>query len=393
MKQKEFDEKIYNYFAENSEIPQSVKNSINNTKLKEKEKNKFNMYNFNKVAVATLSIVTISTGIVFAKDIEEFVKNMFNDKQGIETAIENEYYYENTLSNNTVSQNVKVSAQNMIMDDYTLNINILAEFDDSIDLRNVKSIYTPDIFIVDEDNNILSYSVDLNAVKGFLEEKGLTNCDNEFVINHSINSTLDFGYNKNDDNSVVLTYNSSISEGKFPKSKKIYVGFNTLILKNEDTVNAESQTINGNWLLVIDVPEKFENRDSISYQVINCNNNNLYKDTVVANISETGMKFEMEMYWGEYEYWHQKTEKLRNEGNILGSQLIKQEESYIENENGEKFYTSLNSGESGYSFTTDGKLLKRDTFNITKYNITDKLKVVYTTIENKQIIIDLQKIN
>lgn len=257
MKQKEFDEKIYNYFAENSEIPQSVKNSINNTKLKEKEKNKFNMYNFNKVAVATLSIVTISTGIVFAKDIEEFVKNMFNDKQGIETAIENGYYYENTLSNNTVSQNVKVSAQNMIMDDYTLNINILAEFDDSIDLRNVKSIYTPDIFIVDEDNNILSYSVDLNAVKGFLEEKGLTNCDNEFVINHSINSTLDFGYNKNDDNSVVLTYNSSISEGKFPKSKKIYVGFNTLILKNEDTVNAESQTINGNWLLVIDVPEKF----------------------------------------------------------------------------------------------------------------------------------------
>ena len=140
------------------------------------------------------------------------------------------------------------------------------------------------------------------------------------------------------------------------------------------------------------MPEKFKNRNSISYQVVDCNNDNIYKDTIIANVSETGMKFEMEMYWGEYEYWHEKTEKLRSEGNIFDSQLIKQEESYIENENGEKFYTSLISGESGYSFTINGKLYKKDTFNITKYNITDKLRVVYTTIDNEQLIIELEKI-
>ena len=344
------------------------------------------------MAIATLSIVTISTGIVFAKDIEEFVRNIFNDKPGIETAIENGYSYENIVSDNTVSQNIKVITQDMIMDDYTLNVNILAEFDNNIDLAEVKKIYTPDIFFIDENNNVLSYSVDVNAAKQFFEKKGIDNCDNEFVINHSVNSTLDSGYEKKTNNSILLTYSSSISEGKFPKSKKIYIGFNTLILKNEDTFDAEAQTIKGNWLVEIDVPEKFENRDSINYQVVDCNDDNIYKDTISANVSETGMNFEMEMYWGEYEYWHEKTEKLRNEGNILDSQLIKQEECYIENENGERFYTSLISGENGYSFTTDGKLHKRDTFNITKYNITNKLKVVYTTIDNEQLIIELEKV-
>lgn len=392
MKQKDFDEKLYNYFAENKEIPQYVKNAINNTQLNANVKNKFNIYNFKKVAVATLSIVTISTGIVFAKDIEEFVRNMFNDKPGVETAIENGYSYENIVSENSVSQNIKITAQDMIMDDYTFNINILAEFDDNIDLTEVKKIYTPDIFFIDENNNVLSYSMDINATKQFFERKGVNNCDNEFVINHSINSTLDSGYEKKDNNSVLLTYNSSISEGKFPKSKKIYLGFNTLILKTEEKFDAEGKTINGNWLLEINVPEKFKNRDSIDYKVVGCSDNNIYKDSIIANVSETGMKFEMEMYWGEYEYWHEKTEKLRNEGNIFDSQLIKQEESYIENENGERFYTSLISGESGYSFTTDGKLYKRDTFNITKYNITNKLKVIYTTIDNEQLIIELEKV-
>lgn len=393
MKQNNFDEKIYNYFAENKEIPQYVKNSINNTKLNGNRKNRFNIiYNLKKVAVATLSIATISTGIVFAKDIEEFVRNMFNDKPGIETAIENGYSYENIVSGNAVSQNIKISTQDMIMDDYTFNIKILAEFDENIDLTEVKKIYTPDIFFIDENNNVLSYSVDTNAAKQFFESKGINNCDNEFIIKHSINSTLDSGYEKKDNNSILLTYNSSISEGKFPKSKKIYVGFNTLILKNKDTFDAEGQTINGNWLVEIDVPKKFENRNSVSYQVVNCNDDNIYKDTIIANVSETGMKFEMEMYWGEYEYWHERTEKLRKDGNVFDSQLIKQEECYIENENGERFYTSLISGESGYSFTTDGKLYKRDTFNITKYNITNKLKVVYTTIDNEQLIIELEKV-
>ena len=387
MKQNNFEEKIYDYFAQNKEVPQNIKESINDIELNRKIRKRFNIYSFRKAIVAMVSIVTISTGIVFAKDIEEFARNMFNDKPGIETAIENGYSYENTLSNSIVSQDIKVSAQDMIMDDHTLNINILAEFDNNIDLTKVKKVYTPDVFFIDENDNVLSYSLDISAVKKFLN-----NCDNNFIINHSINSTLDSGYEKKDEKSIILTYSSSAIEEKFPKSKKIYVGFNTLILKNEETLDAEEQIINGNWLIEIDVPEVFKDReDSIKYQVVYCNNDNIYKDTIIANVSETGMRFEMKMYWGEYEYWHEKTEMLRNSGDVFGSQLIKQEESYIENESGEKFYTSLISGENGYSFSNNGNLYNKVSFNITKYDVTDRLKVVYKTIDNEQIIIELEK--
>jgi len=189
----------------------------------------------------------------------------------------------------------------------------------------------------------------------------------------------------------MLTYNSSIADGKFPKSKKVYVGFNTLILKDGETLSSEAQTITGNWLIEVEVPQKFKNRESINYHVVNCNDANVDKDSIIANVSETGMKFEMKMYWGDYEYWHEKTEKLRKEGNILDSQLIRQEDVFIENENGEKYFTSLTSGENGYSLSKDGELSKTDTFNITKYNLTNKLKVVYPTIDNRQIIIEVQK--
>lgn len=78
--------------------------------------------------------------------------------------------------------------------------------------------------------------------------------------------------------------------------------------------------------------------------------------------------------------------------NVLVSQLIKQEESYVENEKGERFYPSQSAEtDGGYSFNTDGKLHKWETFNLTKFEATENLKVVLTTIDNEQIIVELQK--
>ena len=42
----------------------------------------------------------------------------------------------------------------------------------------------------------------------------------------------------------------------------------------------------------------------------------------------------MTMYWGDYNTWHNKSEELRKK-DVLSSQLIKQESSYVINENGE----------------------------------------------------------
>jgi hypothetical protein len=386
----EIDRLMFEYFNKYNSIPKNIEHTID-AAMYEKNKKCGLATKVRRLVISILGLMTITGGIVFAKEIEEFIKNIFNDKSGVEIASENGYTYENAVSSSSSSQNIKISTKNLLMDDYTFKINILAEFDKNIDLTNIKKVYTPDIFFIDENNNVLSSSVNLNSAKHFFQEKGVNNCDNEFIINHSINSTLDSGYEKINKNTIMLTYNSSIADGKFPKSKKVYVGFNTLILKDGETLSSEAQTITGNWLIEVEVPQKFKNRESINYHVVNCNDANVDKDSIIANVSETGMKFEMKMYWGDYEYWHEKTEKLRKEGNILDSQLIRQEDVFIENENGEKYFTSLTSGENGYSLSKDGELSKTDTFNITKYNLTNKLKVVYPTIDNRQIIIEVQK--
>ena len=138
------------------------------------------------------------------------------------------------------------------------------------------------------------------------------------------------------------------------------------------------------------IPQKFLNRQSTIYNAVYCNNENVYKDSIKAEVYETGMNFEMTMYWGNYQEVCARIEELRKK-DVLSSQLIKQEKSYVENENGEKFYPAQStSSDGGYSFGETGRLIKWETFNLTKFDMTKTLKVVLTTIDDEQIIIELQ---
>ena len=99
----------------------------------------------------------------------------------------------------------------------------------------------------------------------------------------------------------------------------------------------------------------------------------------------------MYMYWGDYKTAIEEMEEIRNKS-ILDGQLIKQEESYVENEYGEKFYPSQSSDtDGGYGIGSDGILIKYETFNLTKFDATDKLKVVFKTINDEEIIIELAR--
>ena len=135
--------------------------------------------------------------------------------------------------------------------------------------------------------------------------------------------------------------------------------------------------------------EEFVDRKTAIYRVKSCNNEYVEINSIYAEVYETGMRFDMSMYWGDYEEWSKKADEIRKQ-NVLASQLINFEKSYVENENGEKFYSSKSSY-AGNGLTTDGKLRMWNTFDLTKYNMTDKLKVVLITIDNEQIIIELER--
>ena len=68
-----FEEKIFNYFKENRDVPDKITQSIYEVKL---QKNKYKMFSFDnirKIAITAISLITVSTGVVFAKDIAQFV--------------------------------------------------------------------------------------------------------------------------------------------------------------------------------------------------------------------------------------------------------------------------------------------------------------------------------
>lgn len=385
----EFDNKLFNYFEENKQVPKKIKDSILEVELKRNKKNKKNkniIYNFSirKVAVALISLVIISTSAVFAKDISSFIKKVFTikDNEGVDTAINNDYIYEILEPVFSTSQNIRIGIEEFLMDDYTLDLNFSVQFNDGTFVSAEDKLYIPDMLITDENNKILC-SLDIKNAQNFFKEKGM-NSDIQSVLNNSINvGTSLFTDRAIDEHSILFTLNCSACEEKFPQSKKIYITFNTLKLNN--------YTVNGNWKFELTVPEKFVNRKATFYNVTNCNNKNVYKDSITVEVFETGTKFKMNMYLGDYDYYHSKSEDIRKDS-VLDSQYIIQEKSYIENEMGEKYYPAMSAeNDCICSLSMDGNLNYNETFNLTKFNETEKLKIVLTTIDNEQIIIDLQK--
>lgn len=384
-KRNNFEDEIYKYFSENKEVPQEIKDSIFNIDLKTNEK-KLNFHNIKNIIVTAISLAMISTGIVFAKDISQFAKSIFWDsKKGTETAIENGYIYDSNEKNNIELEADKTNIQisRMIMDDYILDIEMLLEIEDDIDITT-EHVNFPDMLITDDMNNIL-YCMDNNKINKFCTKIG-KNTDYNTIKEMTTNSQSNIFVKGFDGKSGTIECNLTAGYDKFPLSKKIYIQLNTIEVEEKE----KKYIINGNWECSFTVPEMFVKRETTIYNVISCNNDNIDKNLIKAEVYQTGMKFDMmSMYWGNFEKWSNKTEEIRNK-DVEASQLINFEKSYVENEKGEKFYSSKSSY-AGTGLTTDGYLRFWNTFDLTQYDMTDKLKVVLITIDGNEITIELKK--
>lgn len=387
MQNDNFDEKISRYFKENKDVPNEIKDIIWNMNLHKRKVHKINIKNS---IITIISFLTMTTGVVFAKDITEFTKKIFFDsKKGVETAIENEYVYNNVNSNLekesklVESKNTDICISRMVMDDYTLDIEVMLEIEDDIDLT-AEHINFPDMIITDDMNNIL-YCSNIEKANQFCNKIGKSS-DYETIKGISVNTASNIFLKSFDGKYGTIECNLTSGYEKFPVSNKIYIQLNTIEIEGKEN----KYTITGNWECKFTVPETFVKRETTIYKMVSSNNSNINKDLIKAEVYETGMKFDMmSMYWGDFEEWSNKTEEIRNK-DVMASQLIKFEKSYVENERGEKFYSSKSSY-AGSGITIDGYLRFWNTFNLTKFDMTDKLKVVLVTIENAEIIIELEK--
>ena len=155
----------------------------------------------------------------------------------------------------------------------------------------------------------------------------------------------------------------------------------------------EKTVIEGDWNITVDLPEEMYNREEMIYSVKTCSKDNII--VTKAQISNTGMKIELITKWGEPVYTEEdseeekerKKEEFFNNNHSVQNILIKNE--YVENDDGERFYPVVNSsdGNGGHNQMLNGFLRYWQTFNLTKYNATDTLKVV---LEKQGEIIEIE---
>lgn len=303
----------------NEDLKNRIKFKIAMLEINKEEKNNMKKTYFNKKPIiAACTFLTLSTGVVFAKDIENFIKNNFGLGSGIDTAVENGYietpemdYLPSKALNNNIEHtendgiiltdiNSNIKIDDFLMDDYNLSIDfsiimdndIKKNIDISID-NNVKIIF-PDLIITDENSNILYTDCDKNRFNEFCNEKSLNykyHAFNEKYMNNGLNSYINYVDEFENKYTISTKYNIYTST-RFPKSKKIILNFNKIrIEKTSETGTNEDRIIYttlGNWNIELDVPEIMYNRSAKHYKVINCSNNNF--DIYTAKVSDTGFE-------------------------------------------------------------------------------------------------------
>lgn len=367
----DFDKFIYEKFEENNITPKYITDTILNTNLKMNSKkvafSKMDL--IKKAAIYLTSIITISGGVVFAKDV---IKNLFNDNLGVQTAVENNYVHVVPEEIYCESNGATSRAKEMIMDDYTLDINMMIRLDKEIDITAFEKLRIPDLKIYDDMNNVL-----------FKNKNAIINDETEKYINTSCSIFIDNA----DTNVIHYTINISADDEKLPKSKELYIDFNTIEVEKDN----KKYIVSGEWNNQIKVPKEFYNRTSQVLKYVSCNNEKVYEDSVKAEVTETCTKFNFSMYWGNYKEEVEKAEERRKE-NINSSLLIKNN-AYIETDNGTKYYAAQTSDvDGGYGLDTNGHLNCWQTFNLTKFDLKDvkTMKVVLETWNNEIIVMEFK---
>lgn len=342
-------------------------------------------------AVAFCSIFLV-TGIVFANEIVNAIKNIFNFSEGIDKAVENGYIEQLDLET-TDYNDIKITAENMLMDDFNLSFTFKIS-SEKLKINESSKIEFGDMIITDENNNIL-YCDNKEIFDKYCEDKNL-----KYVFEEYNNNYISTGTNyhiQNDENGQIkLIYN--LYANKFPKSKKLYIDFFKIRYMDE---NNEEVILNEKWNIEVDVPEKFYNRNGIVYTVTKCNDPSI--NIIDATVYNTGTRFEFTTKFDPI-YNEDDTEnvKKKKEEEYLNwvNEMISQDKSYIDNEyiedcTGHKYYPIESSTEDARTtYKTNGEFIHWQTFNLTQYDELSSIKIhfnINTPYESRQVIIELER--
>lgn len=405
-----------------------------------------------KVGIAACACLVLTTGVVFAKDIENFVKYYFGLNETVNKAAENGYVEE--INSNIVESEVVLEEQEkgiviedidvslkfdeFVMDDLVLSTNMTFEFDEKIkevfDLDKLQHISIEDLIVMDDQNKILLCSATEPEFNKLKEKYNISQKYFEETENF-YNCGYGLGLLGHDKEKNIIKYNINVNMPNmfFPKSKELKFIFSKIKLEkfeeytgqdieNGEYLKSNSVILTGDWEFKFDVPEKMYNRTNVEYEVVSVSNPEV--EVYLSSASETGFclgaivsnvveppsldmnyiaekddKYKNgEMTDEEWmEFMDEVFEMISDRDIIKRTNWIKDENgkmttekvSHIENEKGQKFYSALQMSKN--DFLEGNKFDFFDVYKMTKNDLTDELTVnLYT--KDDVVKIELKKI-
>lgn len=266
----DFDKMLFNYYDnKDKEIPLSTQNIIENAFKKHSQKNLTTAVILKRVAIfiICISIVTVTT--VYAKDIINFITNIFtNSTPSIDKAVDNGYV-QNIDMDFITYNDVGVKVDYLLMDEHNLDISFVYKYYGETASFNILTFNK--LTLKDERNKILCLlpGNDTNLTNNVLETSVTTSREPIFIDTSTVRESV------------------LVSSEKFNFTNVIHVEITQMTL----LINNDIKYIDGNWNFSINIDEKIVTQDFFEYS----STYNPYVEDIKAVLSPTSLSIELQL--------------------------------------------------------------------------------------------------
>ena len=254
----------------NEKLKNEIKAKIAISKFYEEDMAMKNNKNYLvKIAVSVCACLILTSGIVFAKDIENIIRKIFkNTSPAIERAVD-QGYIQNIENDFVYDKDIGIKVDNIVLDDLNLNVSIKFENKD----KNIASIRF-NKFILSTDTNEIIYDSNQQYVTDIKDVYTAT------YINWKEQPE------KLEDN--IFADSILFTLGEHSKEKK------ELIFKIQSLdityIDNTKEELYGEWNFNLKITEKMRKNQTIKYVL---QEENEYIESCTGTLSATGLKIEL----------------------------------------------------------------------------------------------------
>ena len=362
-----------------------LKISISNFEKEEKIDMKKTRKSIIKIAAVACCTMLSITGVVFAKDIGNFVKEFFggNASEGVDTAVNNGYVAE-VKTEYQSADGIDIAIDSFMMDDNNFAMNFRIKLSDKYNVKDMMfGMRLYDLKIVDENGRKVFATHELEGEEMSIyktEQEAKENYD-AFCGSYGANSEI-IG-----ENEIIRHLSARQGGNPFPKSKKLYVTFTRIHVTKDQNEQPLDKWYKGDWKFELDVPKEMYNREITTYKVKSCS----IENTIVDNAILSNTSFIISIPFIKTDKVDYELYRTSNPKSIYDKMLFQKE--YVETSDGKRFEVSRN-GQNGYGVPAGTEQIENytQTFDLTKYDATDELTVHIFTNKGEEIIIEYEKI-